>query len=474
MSLVKLNTINKTGRLTNHKEGGIKEVLQVSYPLMISYLSGYLMLFIDRLILARYSNEAMNTVATVGTVCYVFDYGLIGVTAIVEVLVGRLNGSGQLDRLGEPVWQAIWLCIFSFALCIPLAFWGDQFLVPTIYKELGTKYYFISMLCCPFFGLAAAFGSFFIGQGKGFLVTIAVIVSNLVNLVLSLMLVFGFWILPRLGPQGAAIATGCAQIIQVVILAVIFFSKTNRIKHGCGIWKFNHKIFKEILNLGLPNSLSHVLEISAWALVANMLAAISNEQVTLFSIGQSLFILVAFFSEGLQKGVMAISSNFVGAKSYYLIPKNLASASYVHLMFCLFLLFLLLIDQNIIVKIFFSNDVLSVADLEMSSLLDKIRVNCFWVLLYFALDGLVWIRSAVLTSFGDMKFIMFANVISVIVFAVLPIYVFIVKEYNPAIISSWQLVSMPAWQLVSMSAVVNLLVFSYRSQYKYKMINSLC
>jgi len=67
MSLVKLNTINKTGRLTNHKEGGIKEVLQVSYPLMISYLSGYLMLFIDRLILARYSNEAMNTVATVGT-----------------------------------------------------------------------------------------------------------------------------------------------------------------------------------------------------------------------------------------------------------------------------------------------------------------------------------------------------------------------------------------------------------------------
>jgi len=171
---------------------------------------------------------------------------------------------------------------------------------------------------------------------------------------------------------------------------------------------------------------------------------------------------------------MAISSNFVGAKSYYLIPKNLASASYVHLMFCLFLLFLLLIDQNIIVKIFFSNDVLSIADLEMSSLLDKVRVNCFWVLLYFALDGLVWIRSAVLTSFGDMKFIMFANVISVIVFAVLPIYVFIVKEYNPAIISSWQLVSMPAWQLVSISAVVNLLVFSYRSQYKYKMINSLC
>ena len=99
MSLVESNILNNAGKLTRHQEGSIKEVLHVSYPLMISYLSGYLMLFIDRLILARFSNEAMNTVATVGLVCYVFDYGLIGITAIVEVLVGRLNGAGKLDRL---------------------------------------------------------------------------------------------------------------------------------------------------------------------------------------------------------------------------------------------------------------------------------------------------------------------------------------------------------------------------------------
>lgn len=465
MSLIGEKIPDNAGKLTRHKEGSIKEVLHVSYPLMISYLSGYLMLFIDRLILARFSNEAMNTVATVGLVCYVFDYGLIGITAIVEVLVGRLNGAGKLDKLGGPVWQAIWLCIFSFALCIPLAFWGDQFLVPKIYQELGNKYYFISMLSCPFFGLSAAFGSFFIGQGKGLVVTIAVIIGNIVNLLLSLILVFGFWIFPRLGPQGAAIATACAQIIQVVILAVIFFSKKNRLKHGSGIWKFDFKIFKEVVNLGLPNSLSHVLEISAWALVANMLAAVGNEQVTLFSLGQSLFILFAFFSEGLQKGVMAISSNFVGAKRYNLISKNLASASYVHIIFCLILLCLLIVHPNMIIRVFFAEDILGIADEQMLSLLDKVSSNCFWVLLYFALDGLVWMRSAVLTSFGDLKFIMFANVISVAIFAVLPIYVIIVKAYHPMEISSWQ--------IVSMSAIVNLLVFSYRSKHKIKIINNL-
>ena len=67
---------SNTGKLTPYLEGSIKEVLHVSGPLMISYLSGYLMLFVGRVILARFSTEAMNAAATISLVCYIFDYGL--------------------------------------------------------------------------------------------------------------------------------------------------------------------------------------------------------------------------------------------------------------------------------------------------------------------------------------------------------------------------------------------------------------
>jgi MATE family multidrug resistance protein len=455
---------SQVGKLTKYEEGSIKEVLQISYPLMLSYLSGYLMWFIDRIILARFSSEAINTVATVGLVCYVFDYALIGVTSIVEVLVGRLNGSGQHERLGEPVWQAIWLCIFSFAICVPLAFWGDSILVPKLYKEYGEPYYFISMLCCPLFGISAGLSAFFIGRGQGLFVTLAVLISNLVKLFLSIVLVFGFWVFPRLGVQGAVFATAVGQIVQIAILASVFFSKTNRTKYGCNRWRLNPAMFKEVLYLGLPHSLSHVLEMSAWALVANMLSVVSNDQVTLFSLGQSLFVLFAFFSEGLQKGVMAISANFVGAKRYDLLKKNLAAASYVHLGFCVALLLLLLVYPSMIIKVFFAKDIIESADQHMVTLLGKVVNNCFWVLLYFTLDGLVWMRSAILTSLGDMKFIMFANTIAIIVFGVLPIYFLIVKSYYSVDLSSWQ--------LVTISSIVNLIVFSYRSRQKVSAYSS--
>lgn len=439
-----------TEQLTPYQTGSIKEALHVSYPLMISYLSIYLMIFMHRVVLGRFSNEAMNAAATIGLVCFIFDYGLTGIITIVEVLVGKLNGAKKFKHMGQPVWQAIWLCVFSGFICVPLAFYGSDFLIPKMYQAIGTEYYIISILTCPVFGIVTALACFFIGQGRGYIVTIAVIISNILNLILLLCLVFGFWIFPRLGIMGAAVATAVAQISQVLILGIIFFSKRNLDHYGSNMWKFDYSIFKEMFTLGLPNSLSHMLEISAWAIISRMLAVVNNDHVTLFSVGQSLFILVAFFSEGLQKGVMAISANLIGAKKNYLISKSIISATYIHLFFCLILFFIILIANDYIIRIFFP------LGQQIPIIYDKNNINCLWVLLYFMLDGLVWIRIAVLTSFGDVKFIMITNITTVVIFAVLPVYIFIVKQYGSSMLSSWQ--------IVSISALVNLLVFYYRSK----------
>ena len=119
--------------LTKHPDGSFRELWAISYPLMLVGLSAHLMIFIDRLILAHYSTEAMNGVVSAWMVCGVFTISVVSVAAIAEVFVGRFNGEKNYQRIGEPVWQMIWFSLMSFAFFIPLSMYGAQFFIPDNY-----------------------------------------------------------------------------------------------------------------------------------------------------------------------------------------------------------------------------------------------------------------------------------------------------------------------------------------------------
>ncbi len=105
----------------------------LSFPLMLSFLSNYLMLFFDRLIIANYSLEAMNAITASSLFCMIFQYGAIGIASIAEVFVGQYNGSKQYSKVAMPVWQMIWFSL----MCFPIFFLLAKFGGPIFLHYLG-------------------------------------------------------------------------------------------------------------------------------------------------------------------------------------------------------------------------------------------------------------------------------------------------------------------------------------------------
>ena len=58
-------------QLTRYSIGSLKEIWAISWPLMLGLLSSSCMLFVDRLLLSRYSLNALNASATAGMATYV-------------------------------------------------------------------------------------------------------------------------------------------------------------------------------------------------------------------------------------------------------------------------------------------------------------------------------------------------------------------------------------------------------------------
>ena len=102
------------------QEGSLKQLWKVSASLMVSFLSMVMMMFVDRLFLSYYSTSALNAAASAGTLFWAGTFMWITLAAMAEVFVAQYNGAKKFKKLGEPVWQMIYLsgisCLFFFSL----------------------------------------------------------------------------------------------------------------------------------------------------------------------------------------------------------------------------------------------------------------------------------------------------------------------------------------------------------------------
>lgn len=428
---------NFCGQLTRHPEGSMKELWAVSFPLLLSILSSNVMSFFDRLILSKYDIEAMNAAVVAGLIASVFQYGAMGIASISEVFVGQFNGAQKHQKIGEPIWQMIWFSLMTAIIFIPLGiFSGPFFISNPDYMQEGIPYFKWMMFFGPVFPITTALASFFVGRGQVKLIMVSSILTNILNIILDFVLIFGVKdILPALGAEGAAMATVMAEIMQAIILFIIFLKPQHKALLGTGQWHFKPRLFWKSMKTGLPNSISGVVEMSAWSMMAQVLANVSEAHITVFSIGNSFFCLFAFGFLGVQQGITTVASNYLGANREALLSQSLRSGVKIIFVMMLLLLLPLCVFPEFLANQFLNEEASAFQNEELRVYL---MIAMRWLWLYFFLDATSWLISGVLTAAGDTRFVMMMNGISAWFFCVLPTYIYVV-HFNGSPVASWAL-----------------------------------
>lgn len=415
--------------LTPYPQGSLRELWQISFPLIISLMSASMMLFLDRLFLAHYSLASLNAAAHAGAAVQFLQFWSIATVSIAEVFVGRYNGAGDMKKLGAPVWQMIWFSIGTFALYVPIGlFAGPYLFYSEAYKDLEIEFFKLLTCFIPFAALSAALSAFYIGRGKVRFVTGVMLGSNLINIMLDVILIFGVdpWI-PAYGISGAAWGTGIALIFQAAILFAAFFSPANQELFGTNRWKINQRLFRSCVSIGLPNAVAHSIEIFAWVLIFDLMARLGTDYMTVVTIAQSILFLFTFMTEGLSKGATAIASNFIGSQKQDLIWKLLRSGvKFYAVMFLL--LGIVLVWHPMSLISWFIPEATEISPTTHISL----QAACFWVWIFFFFDGISWLLIGLLTAAGDTRFVMKVGGSAPIVFAILPVYYFVFIGGAPA------------------------------------------
>ena len=439
-------------KLTKYPLGSMAELWSISWPLMLGLLSASLMMFVNRLILGRYSSDALNAAASAGMVFWTFTIIPLICASICEVLVGRSNGANSPKKVGPYVWQMLWMSLAATPLFLLGAWLAPQFIFAGSYNiALETSYFRSFMILGPFFCTTVALIGFFVGLGSVTIVTVSTVIGNLLNIALDFIFIFGFGPIAPLGIHGAALATGISQIVQTGLMLTLFLNRRNRLLYNTADYSFNWPYLKESLQIGLPAGIGKFLEILGHCIFFRIAINSGPDNFTIISITQSIYLLLSFLVEGLSKGVSAIVANLLGAQQYQYIKNVLHAALKIHTLIALVLGSILVVLFPHLFGLFFG-----AADTHIltNPVLMVIAKRVFYMLIaFFLIDGFGWMYMGLLTAAGDTKFLLYASSLLNVVAYILPTYI---------VIGRWHAPADKGWMVVIAYSLIVLLTYIYR------------
>ena len=246
-------------------ESVLSEVLRIALPLVVSTGTFSVVLFMDRTLLLWHDGISMSAAMAGGNLFWVCLCLPIGIVSMTGAVISQHIGAGQEKLVGKFLWQGVWLSILVTPLYLLMGTAAESIFSLTGQASelipLQASYYRILMYGSTGMLLESTLSGFFSGTERTWVIMWVSLISGLVNLVLDLILIFGFGPIPGFGIEGAAVASVLALWFKGVCYALLLLRKPiiHRYEIVSG-WRLNQKHLWRLLYFGFPAGLMHLVE----------------------------------------------------------------------------------------------------------------------------------------------------------------------------------------------------------------------
>lgn len=233
-------------------------ILSLAIPAMIENILQVLLGTVDTYFIGRIGSEAIAGVGVTNLIMNIYISFFIAIGVGTTAIVSRSIGAKDIDRANRSVKQSI-----IIALGIGLVFGGlNLIFAREILSFLGAdesviRYalpYFLSVAVpCVFLCLMMVLSSSLRGAGDTKTPMKVAIVSNIINIILDYILIFGIFNFQGLGILGAGIATTVSRVMGVLLL--LLSVNGNKTKIHIDLfrkWELDLDIIRSISRIGLP------------------------------------------------------------------------------------------------------------------------------------------------------------------------------------------------------------------------------
>ena len=299
-----------------------KENIKLAYPIVLGMLGHTLVAIIDNVMVGKLGAKELAAVSLANSFVFIGMSLGIGFSTAITPLVAEADGENSIVKGRSVFHHGLVLCTF-----LGVFLFGVIYLAKPLIVYMGQPKEVVE-LAKPFLDLVAfslipliifqGYKQFADGKSATKYGMWANLICNVVHLLLNIVLIYGFWIFPKMGMLGAAVGTVLSRIVMVIYIHFAL-QEDHTIKpyfEGFSIKAIGKTMSKKIIALGLPSAMQMFFEVALFTGAIWLCGTIGTASQAANQIALSLATFTFMFVSGLGVAGMVRVGNFKGLQDY--------------------------------------------------------------------------------------------------------------------------------------------------------------
>ncbi|MGB1454064.1 MAG: MATE family efflux transporter [Flavobacteriaceae bacterium] len=294
--------------------------LKLAFPVIIGLLGHTFVQLVDNIMVGQLGTAPLAAVSLGNSFFFVAMSLGIGFSTAITPLIAEADGAKDVSKGSKIFTHGLILCcglglLLSLGVLLskPLLFDMGQPEAVVVLAYPYLRWVGISLIPLIFF---QGFKQFSEGLSHTRPAMYATLLGNIINIILNYFLIFGYWIFPKMGVEGAAIGSLVARCSMLLYLA-LYIRLSTKFKEYVNKISFRNlqiKLFKGIIKLGFPSALQMFFEVLFFTAAIWLSGILGKNTQAANQIALNLSSMTFMFAMGLGVTAMIRVGNQKGRK----------------------------------------------------------------------------------------------------------------------------------------------------------------
>ena len=382
--------------------------LKLAFPVIIGLLGHTFVQLVDNIMVGQLGTAPLAAVSLGNSFFFVAMSLGIGFSTAITPLIAEADGAKDVSKGSKIFTHGLILCsglglLLSLGVLLskPLLFDMGQPEAVVVLAYPYLQWVGISLIPLIFF---QGFKQFSEGLSHTKPAMYATLLGNIINIILNYFLIFGYWIFPKMGVEGAAIGSLVARCSMLLYLG-LYIRVSVKFKEYVNKISFRNlqiKLFKGIIKLGFPSALQMFFEVLFFTAAIWLSGILGKNTQAANQIALNLSSMTFMFAMGLGVTAMIRVGNQKGRKDSIRLREVAHSIFLLIFLFDVFFCLLFLSLNEILPWIYFDSS--NTFELKDSLEVVKIASTLLIISAFFQLsDGLQAVVLGALRGLQDVN-----------------------------------------------------------------------